>query len=687
MASLADQFLADAGGQGAQAPSLADQFLADASAKPAAAPAAPAKAPSMLDQLGHQLGLTARAGVTGVTALPAMVGDALNAGINGVFGTHLAPVSTSTQDLMNRAGVAQPQNATERVVQDATSAMAGVAPSVGLGKMIAAGASPMAQAVGSAMQVAPGMQILGSAGAGAGSGTARELGLNPAWQVAGGLLGGTAGVLGGSLGTAGARALASRVMPTPAVTPRAAATLADSGVDQAIKELGPQARQSFAADAPLVGPADPANPAGLLSPLKQQVAGAIQQNPGASPAAVMRSQDFRDLGIQPTLGQITRDPTQFSQELNMRGNPRVGDALSNRFNQQNTQLQQALYGLAGNSSEPYQAGSFLTGSLGDIDNSIANDVRQAYTAARESSGKNLEVPLNGLAQDYAQVLNDFGDKVPGGVRNNFDQLGLMGGTQRKTFSIENAENLLKVINSNQSNDPATNTALGQLRNSVKSAILAADDQGGVYAPARKLAAARFALHDQVPALEAAASGSVSPDDFVRKYIVGGKTDNVVALANLLKEHAPDAFNEARNQLGTQLALKGFGANVAGDAPFKPAGFADAMRSIGQTKLSAFYTPDEVAQLNAIGRVGSYINSYPSAHTVNTSGTGAALAQMLDAGVKKIPVVGGLLENAQNRMFVSKALSGLLSDATPAVQPNPPGLLNPLPVLPATKTRN
>jgi hypothetical protein len=82
-----------------------------------------------------------------------------------------------------------------------------------------------------------------------------------------------------------------------------------------------------------------------------------------------------------------------------------------------------------------------------------------------------------------------------------------------------------------------------------------------------------------------------------------------------------------------------------------------------------------------------MNSYPSAHTVNTSGTGAALAQMLDAGVKRIPVVGGLLENAQNRMFVSKALSGLLSDATPAVQPKPAGLLNPLPVLPATKTRN
>jgi hypothetical protein len=702
MASLADQFLADAGGQGASAPSLADQFLADAGAKPSApAPAAQAaQSQSFLDQLGHQLGLTARAGVTGVTALPAMVGDALNAGINKVFGTNLAPVSASTQDLMNRAGVAQPQNATERVVQDAASAMAGTAPSIGLGKMIpaltnslatnaaarttSAAASPVAQAVGRSLQVAPGMQMLGSAGAGAASSGAHEAGLNPAWQVAAGLLGGAAGVGAGSLATAGVRAIAPRFSSPASVTPRAAATLADSGVDQAINELGPQARQSFAADQPLAGPVDPNNPAGLLSPLKQQVAQGIQQNPGVSPAAVMRAQDFRDLGIQPTLGQITRDPTQFSQELNMRGLPRVGDALSNRFNQQNTQLQQALYGLAGNGQDAFQAGSFLKGTLGDIDASLASDVRNAYAAAKASSGKNIDVPLTGLAQDYAQVLNDFGDKVPSGVRNNFNQLGLMGGTQQKTFSIESAENLLKVINANQSSDPATNAALAQLRGSVKNAILSADDQGGVYAPARQLAAARFALHDQIPALEAAASNSINPDDFVRRFVVGGKTDQVVALANLLKSNAPDAFNEARNQLGAQLAVKGFGQNVAGDAPFKPASFAQAMQNIGQTKLGAFYSPDELAQLNAIGRVGSYMNAFPSSHTVNTSGTGAALAQMLDAGVKKIPVVGGLLENAQNRMFVNKALAGLLSDAAAApVQTQPSGLLGPLPLMPST----
>jgi hypothetical protein len=591
-----------------------------------------------------------------------MAGDALNAGVNKIFGTHLAPVSQAVQGLENSAGLPQPQNGTERVVQDAASAMAGVVPSVGMGRVLAGAASPVAQAVGQALQTTPGAQIMGSAGAGAGSGTARELGLGPGYQIGAALLGGVGGVGAGSLGTAGVRAMTPRSISTPPVTPAAAASLADSGMDRVINELGPQARLSFAPEASMTGPVDPNNPGAMMSPAKQAIAAQIQQNPGLGTAAAMRNQDFQTLGIQPTLGQITRDPTQYAQELNMRGAPGVGEPLANRFNQQNMQLQRALYGLAGSPSDAYQAGSAIKGSLKAIDSQMQQQVSDAYASARASSGKNLDVPLTGVAQDYAQVVNDFGDKVPSGVRNNFNQLGLMGGTQQKTFSIENAENLLKVINANQSNDPATNTALGQLRTSVKNAILSADDQGGVYAPARALAAQRFALQDQIPALEASSVDTVNPDDFVRKYLIGGKTDQVSALANLLQSQDPAAFTEARAQIGGQLARQGFGTNLSGDRAFKPDSFAQQMQAFGPTKLGAFYSPEEVQQLNAIGRVGSYMNAYPSASPVNTSNTGAAIATMLGNGVKHIPYVGALIENAQNRSLVNRALAARLSDA-------------------------
>jgi hypothetical protein len=696
MTSLADQFAADAGP--APAPvSLSSQFVADAQAAAPAPKAQPAKA-STENSLGRQLGLTARAGVTGITALPSMIGDAANTGINlvshgvnSVLGTHIPDLQMPSQAIQageNAIGLPQPANATERIVQDATSGMASVPTSLGLGKALSSAASPMAQAVGRGLQIAPGMQVMGAAGAGAGSSGARELGLSTPWQYLGAILGGAAGVGAGSAATASVRALSNALAPAEKLSPAAASARADAGVDQAIKELGPQAQQTFQPVQPvpqpqpvqasaIMGPPAPPAPGPVrgspntFQPIKQQVAQIIEQEPNISPAAAVRANDFRNLGIQPTLGQITRDPMQFAQELNMRGVNGVGGPLANRFNQQNNQLQQALYGLSGNAADAYQAGTAIKQSLQSIDSQMQGQVRDAYAAARASSGKNLDVPLTGVAQDYAQVLNDFGDKVPSGVRNNFNQLGLMGGTQQKTFSIENAENLLKVINANQSADPATNTALGQLRNSVKNAILSADDKGGVYAPARALAAQRFALQEQIPALEASAANTINPDDFVRKFIVGGKTDQVNAMAGLLKEHAPDAFMEARNQLGAQLALKGFGSNVAGDAPFKPAGFAQQMQAFGPSKLAAFYSPDEVNQLNAIGRVGSYMNAFPSSAPVNTSNTASALASVLGSGVKKIPYIGGLIDNAQNRMFVSKALAAELKNArTPSAQIDP-----------------
>lgn len=718
MTDLAAQFLADtaaapasgASAAGPAATGLAAQFLADAAAAPAAAQPVATPSRSTGAELARQGGLTLRAGITGLTALPAMAGDALNAGINKVFGTHLAPVSQSIQNLEDSAGLPQPGNATERVVQDAASAMAGVSPSVAAGKLLMGAASPVARAVGAGLTTAPGMQIVGAAGSGAGSGTARELGLSPGYQIGAALLGGTAGVLGGSGATAALRA-AGRLAPTPALTPAAAAARADSGVDQVINELGPQARQSFAplenvqtpepvpagpapappapaAGTPQAAPvpptpqAAPAQPTpvqpvptassqfGTFQPIKQRVAQILQDDPTVSPAAAMRAQDFRDLGIQPTLGQITRDPMQYAQELNLRSKG-VGDDLANRFNQQNTQLQQALGGLAGTPSDAYAAGSAIKGALQSIDDQMSQQVSDAYAAARASTGKNLDVPLEGVAQDYAQTLNDFGDKVPSGVRNNFEQLGLMGGTQRKLFTIENAENLLKVINANASNDPATNAALAQLRGSVKNAILSADDQGGVYAPARALAAQRFALQDQVPALEAASSNSVAPDDFVRRFVVNGKTDEVNGMAQLLQEHAPQAFQEARAQMGAQLALKGFGQNVAGDAPFKPTAYMGQLQAFGPAKLGAFYTPDEINQLNTIGRVGAYMNSFPSAAPVNTSNTASALGSLVGAGVKKIPYVGGLIDNAQNRMFVNRALAARLSGTAAESAANAP----------------
>lgn len=384
-----------------------------------------------------------------------------------------------------------------------------------------------------------------------------------------------------------------------------------------------------------------------ITVLRQQVSDALKQGKKLDPAALLRKQDFDSLGVPATGGQITRDATQFARERNLRGVSGVGEPLMNRFETQNQALQKRVGDFGGNASgEQFQSGQALAEALKRVDTGLSSKVSAAYKAARESSGKDLDVPLSGLAQDYAEVVRNFGDKVPSGVRNRMEELGLLSGNQKKVFSVEDAESVLKTINSNASNDPATNKALEELRKAVKNAVLSADDKGGVFAEARTQAAKRFALQDAIPALKAASTDSTAPDDFVKRFVVGGKTNDVKALAKLLLETEPQAYQEAKNQVGATLQRAAFGENTTGDKLFSPERFAKALREMGSDKLSAFYSPDEISRLKTVSRVGSYINTTPTAAPVNTSNTAGAVANLLTR-LPGVPAGAALVNAARN----------------------------------------
>jgi hypothetical protein len=77
-------------------------------------------------EIPRQLGLTARAGITGAAGLPLMAGDALNQLIN-MIGGNLPMASKSMQTLLTSAGLPEPATKEEKISQDVASALAGVA--------------------------------------------------------------------------------------------------------------------------------------------------------------------------------------------------------------------------------------------------------------------------------------------------------------------------------------------------------------------------------------------------------------------------------------------------------------------------------------------------------------------------------------------------------------------------------
>lgn len=401
------------------------------------------------------------------------------------------------------------------------------------------------------------------------------------------------------------------------------------------------------------------------SELVNEVRKAAAANAGKDPAAALRAQDFKQEGMPYLLGQVTRDPTQFAREKNLSQIPGTGDPLTERLMQQGAMLREKVGRFGAGADTEQDAGAALAKALRSYDENLSKDVRGAYQAARQSAGKDAEIPMQGLAQDFAEVMDSFGDKIPSGVRNQFVKYGIAPGgdmTQRKLFTVEEADKLLKVINANQSNDPATNAALGALRASVKKSVTADAGADDVFAPARKAAAARFSLQDAVPALEASASGRVNPDTFVQQYVVSktAQTQQVEEMARLLREGSPEAFDQAKSQVGAYLQRKAFGENQAGDKVFSPERFATALRELGPKKLEAFFSPDEVQQMQRLSRIGAYMESVPNASRPNSSGNWGAitgLAQRIPGAPTSLALASALKGGVSNHLDVAKSLSG------------------------------
>lgn len=464
------------------------------------------------------------------------------------------------------------------------------------------------------------------------------------------VIGGAAGAAGSAIAGKITQKIGEKFGKTPEVHPKEAAQHAEDVVNKALQEVGQSANDL---------------PVGYVDSLKNSVSLSLQKGQKLDPAAMLRKADFESLGIQGTTGQITRDPMAYARERNLRGIEGVGEPLLQRFGQQEETIRKGVSGLAAGSTEHQQAGTQLADTLAGIDEKLRQKVSSEYKAARESGAAGAEVNLTGLAQDYARIAHEFGDKLPSGVRNVLDDYGLMKGKQAKLMTVDDAEKVLNVINNNVGSDKATNTALGQLRTALKDAITSSTGDGGAFAGARKLAAERFALHDAIPALAKASQGEANADTFVKNYLISGQTKDVNKLASLLKQESPQGFDLARAQVGDYLQTAAFGVNPAGDAAFNAAAFTKAIKNLGTDKLKAFFSPEEIAQMKTIGRVGAYIHSIPNAAAVSTSSSGVPVTNALLGlagshipGLNLLSSALGSVKNAAQRQALAKsALAG------------------------------
>lgn len=111
-------------------------------------------APSMQDQIGRQLGLTGRAAISGIAALPNIIADPF-ARLAG-----MTPPSEALQRTLTRVGFPEPQQGLEQYVQAGTEALTGAGGQISLARRAAEGlASPVSRAVSGQLAQAPATQL------------------------------------------------------------------------------------------------------------------------------------------------------------------------------------------------------------------------------------------------------------------------------------------------------------------------------------------------------------------------------------------------------------------------------------------------------------------------------------------------------------------------------------------------
>ncbi|MDE2098892.1 MAG: hypothetical protein KGL39_16685 [Patescibacteria group bacterium] len=617
----------------------------------------------MLNDVGRQVGLTARHGMEGLADTANFFTEPFRIGFEKVTGMPTAPLGAIASRAADFIGLPKPQNSTERVVGEAAKLMAGTG---GLAK-----AAPM---IGNALAQGPigttasriwsslgeniPQQLAAATGAGLAGGASKEAGGNWTQQLAASTLGGLGGAGALALGQAGVntaksigQALSREVgggMSPVQMDVQISNILGKSGVDYS--KVPERLRQG----------------------LRSELQSALETGKELSPESVARLLDYKAIGATPTRGTVSLDPIQLTKEKNLASiaanmNNSELHGLPRIQNENNATLIRNLNDLGANRGDLMRAGEAAAGTISAVDRGAQEKVSALYRAARDMPGGTTQLErtpfVNAIYDKLAKEnkLVFLPDEI-GNMLNTISQgqITRNGQTFAVPFNANALDNLLTTISTAQrsTKDGNVKAALKIAREAIDSvpltpiketvggntlttqaqaaALRAADAQAQNFMDAlntaRSAAKSRFGWQESARPIENVLSGE-APDIFVKKYVIGGTLDDAKAAARygggemkdaILKYLKGKAINEASDELGK----------------FSQSAYNKALTGLGDRKLALFFSPEEIDKLKAVGRVAGYEQFQPAGSAVNNSKSGALLLgrglDMLSSLSSKIP---------------------------------------------------
>jgi len=334
--------------------------------------------------------------------------------------------------------------------------------------------------------------------------------------------------------------------------------------------------------------------------------------------------DSLPVPIKLSEGQATRDPHIFSEEMNSRGKNKE---LATRYNEQNAQLVENIDAIKENASpnvygtNHVENGQSLIDAYLDIDKQRLANIDSKYEALRQAAGGNF--PIDGVA---------FADNALNSLKKNLKTEFLPDSIMRQVNAFKRGEPMTfeqfeamrtnlasEMRKADRAGDGNAEFALGKVREALEDLPLVgetaelkilADD-------ARSAAKERFDTLDADKAYKSAINGKVAPDDFIQKFVINGKKNDIDTMVRHLGEDS-----QAREVMAAGVVnwLKSkAGILPDGSGAFSQKGFNKALSSI-DPKILNIVGPEVNAQLQALGKTARNIQERPAGGYVNESNT-------------------------------------------------------------------
>lgn len=618
--------------------------------------------PPTLEGLGRSTAQFAGAATEGIAELADIIVSPVTETARRTGLIDSTPMAETVRQGAGAVGIPEASGPVERVATGTAKMVGPAIATMGVGGPLASSSGPVASGVGRALASQPGMQAATATSGGLATNLAKEDGQGPLTQFVAALAAGLAPITAKSITTNAIKTFGQ------ATTKAAEEIIARNNIDMTGMSIS--ARKQ------------------LLDQVKAGVkAGNVNE------AALKRYIDYAKLGATPTKGRVTLDQIQLTHEKNL---AKIGatshdkslQALSNIERQNDALLTQRINELgAENADDAFAASTKLINTLKAVDAPRNEAVNKAYQAVRDSKGRYAFLNTKQFSEKANQYLDEemLGSALPVETRKILNDIS----SGKTPFNVNTMIQLDKRLSGQtsvamRSGNKESAKAVGQVRKALSETELDQNmsDVGeqtiALYEKARQMAANRFSIIDDTPALKAALD-NVEPDKFVQTFVTGtGNKANFSDVKSLAQELSknPESLEIARNQIAKYLRDKATGSAADEVASFSAAAYNRALRQIGNKKLKLFFGKDGLEDLKRIGRVSSYEKFRPVGSAVNTSNTAATMigrsADLTDQALGWIPGVGkyvspmaanalrGVSASRESQLAMDKVLANQLS---------------------------